>query len=118
MLKVTESEYPDVVYMEVDGRVTNQDVEKADAFMKEHYGENAEINVLAYFEKLDNIDAGAMLKGMFVDAKHWNQYEKIALVADKDWLQHSASLVDLLPGIDVRQYNKAEIDEAWSWLRE
>lgn len=55
---------------------------------------------------------------MFIDAKHWNQYNKIALVADDDWLKNSASVADILPGINVKQHNKSEIDEAWNWLAE
>lgn len=116
MLKMNESDYPNVVYMEVDGGVTKEDTEEADTFINEHYGESAEINALVYLKKLDGFEAGAVMKGMFIDAKHWNQYEKIALVADDDLLQKSVSLTDILPGINVNQYNKTEMDDAWSWL--
>lgn len=116
MLKITESEYPNVVYMEVGGGITKEDTEKAESFLKEHYGDNDEINALAYFKKLEDVDGDAVLKGMFIDAKHWNQYNKIALVADDDWLQKSASLADILPGINVKQFNKTEVDAAWNWL--
>lgn len=116
MLKITESDYAKVVYMEVDGGITKEDTEKAETFIKERYGDNDEINALAYFKKLEDVDAGAMLKGMFIDAKHWNQYNKIALVADDDWLQNTASLADILPGINLKQYSKTETDDAWSWL--
>lgn len=118
MLKINESDYPNVVYMEVDGGITKEDTENAESFIKEHYGDSAEINALAYFKKLEDVDADAMLQGMFIDAKHWNQYNKIALVADDDWLQNSASVADILPGIKVKQHNKSEIDEAWDWVAE
>ena len=116
MLKITGSEYPNVVYMEVDGGVTKEDTEKAESFIKEHYGESAEINAFAYFKKLEDVDVEAVLKGMYIDAKHWNQYNKIALVADDDWLQNIASLTDILPGINIKQYNRTEVDEVWGWL--
>lgn len=118
MLKINESDEPNVVYMEVDGGITKEDTEKAESFIEEHYGDKAEINALAYFKKLENIDAAAMMKGMFIDAKHWNQYNKIALVADDDWLKNSASIADILPGINVQQYDRSEIDAAWKWLAE
>ena len=116
MLRINESDYQNVVYMEVDGGITKEDMEKADAFLSEHYGDSDEINALVYLKKLDDVDAGAVMKGMFIDAKHWNQYAKIALVADEDLLKKNASLADILPGINVKQFNKPEIDEGWNWV--
>lgn len=44
MLTINKSDYTNMVYMEVDGGLTKEDTEKADAFLSEHYGDSAEIN--------------------------------------------------------------------------
>lgn len=116
MFKITESDYPSVIYLKIDGGVTKKDTDKAVDFINEHYGESAEINVLAHFKKIGNVDVGALIKGTFVDMWYWNQYGKIAFVTDDDRMKKIATLTDILPGIDVRQYNETEMDDAWSWL--
>jgi len=59
-----------------------------------------------------------LVKGTFVDMWYWNQYEKIAFVTDDERLKKAASVADYLPGLNVREYDKAEMDDAWSWLSE
>lgn len=118
MLKITESDYPNVIYMEVDGGVTKKDTDEAAEFISRHCGESSEINVLAYFKKIQNVEVGALVKGTFVDMWYWNQYEKIAFVTDDERLKKAASVADYLPGLNVREYDKAEMDDAWSWLSE
>lgn len=116
MLKISESDYPNVVYVEVDGGVIDKDAEKSEAFIKEHYGENAEINALVYIKKLEKVELAAMLKGIGVDVKHWNQFRKFAVVTDSNWLEKGAKSANFLPGIEVKQFNKTKIDEAWTWV--
>lgn len=46
MMKLEETEYPNVVYVEVDGKVTQEDAEKSEAFIKEHYGNEKKLNAM------------------------------------------------------------------------
>ncbi|CAM4322403.1 STAS/SEC14 domain-containing protein [Lacicoccus alkaliphilus] len=116
MLKLSESEYPNVVQIEVDGNVMDIDAEKSEAFIKEHYGDDAELNALIYIKKLEGVRPGGVLRGIPVDAKHWDQFNKFAVVADDDILKSLGSLTDMLPGISVESFDKTEIDDAWRWL--
>lgn len=118
MLKLSESEFPNVVHVEVDGNVMDIDAEKSEAFIKEHYGEDAELNALIYVKKLEGVTPGGALRGIPVDAQHWNQFNKFAVVADDGMLKKIGSFADMLPGISVKSFNKTEIDDAWRWIAE
>ncbi|WP_342389393.1 STAS/SEC14 domain-containing protein [Salinicoccus bachuensis] len=117
-MKLEESEYPNVVYVEVDGKVTEEDAEKSEAFIKKHYGNEKKLNALVYIKDMEGADIGAILKGSVIDVKHWEQYGKFALVANPAWIEGGSTVADLMPDIEVRHFDKAQIDKAWEWLQE
>lgn len=118
MMSLENTEYPNVVYVEVDGKVTQEDAEKSEAFIKEHYGDEEKLNAMVYLKRIEGGDVGAILKGSLVDVKHWGQYGRFALVANPAWIQGGAAVADVMPGIEVRQFDKAQIEEAWHWLQQ
>lgn len=118
MMKLEKSEYPNVVYVEVDGKVTEEDAEKSEAFIKEHYGNEKKLNALVYIKEMEGADIGAVLKGSVIDVEHWEQYGKFALIANPAWIEGGSTVADLMPGIEVRHFDKAQIDKAWKWLQE
>ncbi|WP_271396677.1 STAS/SEC14 domain-containing protein [Salinicoccus roseus] len=117
MMKLEETKYPNVVYIEVDGKVTEEDAEKSEAFIKEHYGNEKKLNAMVYIKDMEGTDLGGILKGSLIDIKHWEQYGKFALIANPAWIEGGAAVADVMPGIEVRQFDRAQIDEAWEWLQ-
>jgi len=50
--------------------------------------------------------------------KHFNDFEKIALVGDKDWEEWMAKLAKPFTKADVKFFKRPETEEAWKWLAE
>ena len=117
MMKIEDSRYPNIVYIEMDGELTQNDVENAEAFMDGKYGDDKRLSGLIYIKDVEGTDADAFLSGGAVDLKHWKQYEKFAFVSNQSWVDMGASVVDWLPGIEVQHFDKAEINKAWEWLQ-
>ncbi|WP_411842007.1 STAS/SEC14 domain-containing protein [Salinicoccus sp. HZC-1] len=117
MIKIRESEYSNVIHMEVDGKVTEEDAEKSETFMNEHYEENASINALVDVKNLGGTDLGGLLKGTLIDIKHWKQYGKFAVITDSAWIEGGADAANAAPGIEVKQFDRAQMDQAWEWLK-
>ncbi len=117
MMKIEDSRYPNIVYIEMDGELTQNDVENAEAFMDGKYGDDKRLSGLIYIKDVEGTDADAFLSGGAVDLKHWKQYEKFAFVSNQSWVDMGSSVVDWLPGIEVQHFDKAEINKAWEWLQ-
>lgn len=117
MIKSRESDYSNILYMEVDGKVTQEDAEKSDAFIKEHYAEGETVNALVDVKNLEGMDIGGLLKGMVVDIKHWDQYGKFAVITDSAWIEGGAQAADTAPGIEVKQFDRSQKEDAWEWLQ-
>lgn len=49
--------------------------------------------------------------------RHIGDFERLALVGDRDWQGFAARISDVLMGCDVRSFKAREWDDAWVWIR-
>lgn len=62
------------------------------------------------------LSAGAAWHDAKVGLGHYNRWEKVAVVSDKDWLRHSVDIFGyLIPG-EVKAFNADQEAEARSWV--
>ena len=60
--------------------------------------------------------AGAAWQDSKVGLGHYNRWEKVAVVSDKDWLRHSVDIFGyLIPG-EVKAFAPADEVEARTWV--
>jgi len=117
LIELQESGYRNILQMTVDGKMTEEDVDRTEAFIDEHYGDEETLNVLVDIKNLAGTDLLGIVKGMLMDIKHWKQYGKFAVVTDSVWVEGGSEVSDLAPGIEVEQYDRAQKDQAWEWLK-
>lgn len=117
MFEIIPSRDSSVIAVEVKGEATGADAKVVDQYAEEHYGQNEKFNVFAVIHELKGMTLEGLLKGMKTDAKRWNQFRKFAVVSDKNWIETSAKAAAVLPGIEVKVFEKNQTDEAWDWLK-
>lgn len=118
MINFLPSEDDSTVALEFDGKATKADAEKVDEFVKLKFGENKKFNIFAIMHDVDGSTLKGMAKGIKVDAKHWSQFRKFAVVSDKNWLQAAGDLGNFLPGVKAKHFEKSQKQEAWEWIKE
>jgi len=118
LIELRESEYTNIVQMTVDGKMTEEDVERIETFIDGHYGNEETLNAFVDIKNLGGTDLLGIVKGMLVDIKHWKQYGKFAVVTDSVWVEGGSTVSDLAPGIEVEQFDRAQKDQAWEWLKQ
>ncbi len=117
MITLRSTDYPNIIYMEVDGSVTKEDADKSEAFITENYGDKDNVSAIVDIKNIDGVTVAGVLKGIFLDARHWNQFQKFAVIAEEGWIKGGAKVVDFAPGIEVKVFERSQVDEAFSWLQ-
>lgn len=117
MLSIIPSQNPNTIAMELKGKVVKEDVLKADQEIQRRFKDDEKFNVFAIVHELDGATANALLKDAKVDLKRWSQYNKVAIVSEKNWLENLTGLTDILPGIEAKHFQIEEAEEAWEWLK-
>ena len=81
----------------------------------EKYGK---LRILFAMHDFHGWDAGALWEDMKFDAKHFNDFERIAIVGDRKWERGMAVFCKPFTTAYVRYFDESDIDEAREWLSE
>ena len=118
MIKLSQSEYANIVKIEVSDKITGKDAEKSESFIKAHYSGHQNINAFVDIKNIEGTNLSGIVKGLLLDIRHWGQFNKFAVTADKSWIANSAKTINLAPGIHVKHFNPGQTDQAFEWLSE
>ncbi|MGM0898418.1 MAG: STAS/SEC14 domain-containing protein [Bacillota bacterium] len=118
MLSFVTSKDEQTLAVEVEGKVTKEDLKKFDNVVFEKFRNDERFNVYAVIGDIDTPSAGAMFEELAVDAKRWSQYNKLAVVSEKDWLSTVSGAIDKLPGVEVKHFPIDQREQAWDWIKE
>ncbi len=67
-------------------------------------------------EDVTGYSPGAAWQDTKVGLGHYTQWEKVAVVSDKEWLRHSVDIFGyLIPG-EIKAFTPAEEAEARTWV--
>lgn len=115
MILLKPNELDSVIEIEVDGKITEHDIETFESIFKDKKENNERLNLLIQITNMQ----GYTMKGLVEDlkfAKHWNDFDKIAVVSDKKAIELGTKVSDYMPKIEVKHFNTDEKDSAKEWL--
>ncbi|MFP3324151.1 STAS/SEC14 domain-containing protein [Planococcus sp. SIMBA_160] len=118
MLSFVTSKDEQTLAIEVEGTVTKDDLKKFDNVVFEKFRNDQKFNVYAVIGDIDAPTAGAMFEELAVDAKRWTQYNKLAVISEKDWLDKASGAIDKLPGVQAEYFPMDQMEQAWDWIKE
>ncbi|PLS15967.1 STAS/SEC14 domain-containing protein [Bacillus sp. M6-12] len=116
MLTILQSRHAKTIALEFEGKATKEDAVNLDSHVKERFKDSEEFNILAIMHDVDGSTLKGMTNGIKFDAKRWKQFNKFAVISEKEWIGTLAELGKYLPGIESKHFRKDELEEAWEWI--
>ena len=117
MLQILPESQAHILGVKVTGKFTGQDyqeflVPRLKAMIQEH----GRVRVLLY---LDEDFQGFELEALRRDGlgRHQDDFQKIAVVGGSWWLSLEMKFLATLINGEVRNFARAELPEAWTWIR-
>ena len=84
----------------------------------ERYGDE-KVNLLLYFgPSFQRMTFGAALEDLQLGLKHFNHFNKIAIVSDLKWLNHSIHFFAPLMPANVKTFSNKSLEVAKTWITE
>lgn len=111
--------FPDhVVAVRADGQITKQDydnvlVPAVEKLLAQHP------KLRFYYEfapGFSGMDVGAMFADLKVGIGHLNQWERIAVVTDIDWIRHATQLFQFLLPAKTQAFGLSQAAAAKAWI--
>lgn len=117
MIQIIKNAPENVAAFEARGEVTKQDFETVFAHVQEKIDQEGELN---YLLKLDtdvsNFTAGAWLKDMLLGMKHLTNWNRCAIVSDKEAVHSVTYLADKFTIGEFKAFEQNDFKKALNWV--
>jgi len=119
MIEIEHAREADRVTIRVAGHLTGTDYDHALPELEQAI-ENAggRLDALIRLEDLAGIDFAALWRDLKFDLRHYNDFRRIAVVADSGPVAALSGLAGLVTGAEIRRFAPDEEDAARRWLRD
>lgn len=117
MLTFIPSQDSQTIAFEVEGTVTKEDLQELEREIGKRFSKEQPFNAYAVIGQVKMPTVNALIEEGKIDLKRWSQYNKLAVVSEKNWLGPIINLGDFLPGIEAKHFKAKEAEQAWDWIR-
>jgi hypothetical protein len=109
-----------VLEIVIDDEITKDDVEELEMKMEKLKKNTDKVNFLVQFADAEGYTVKGMIQDMKAFSKHSKDVEKIALFSNTDskWVEFSNKIDSLVPGLETKEFELGQREEALKWLQQ
>ena len=117
-IRIIETDKPDVLGFEINGRVSAADAEAVAGYFNEALDRKRPLRLLGRITKIDGAALGPLLGHKFLEMKigMLKRVERYAVVGGPIWLCAWIQALDPLVPLDLRHFPADKEADAWAWL--
>lgn len=117
-ITIIETDKPDVLGYEVDGRIGAADAEAVADYFNAALGRERPLRLLGRIKRIEGAELGALLGHKYLQIKvgMLDRVERYAIVGGPIWLCAWIQALDPLVSADLRHFPADKEAEAWDWL--
>lgn len=114
-----DSSTPEVMAMELDGYMTDDEMENISKEVLSRLESGGEFSALIKVTSFRGFDPGILTEGSFFKMKFgaMKDMKKYAIVTDEGWLKPLLGFAGSISGIEMKLFPLEEEQAAWSWVR-
>ena len=115
-IQLNEENGGKIIAVHVSGKLVKADYERWVPEFERLAGKHEKIRLLFDMVDFHGWDAGAAWEDFKLDVKHFDDFERIAMVGDEEWQQVMATIFKPFTKAMVRYFDRANAAEARNWL--
>ena len=118
MIELLETRSPKIIGFRCSGTLHDEDYQILEPRLESAIEKQGPVRLFAQFDDFHGWDLHAIWDELRIGVKHANDFEKIAMVGDKQWERWMAKFTGLFTGAKVRYFDVSEMDRAWYWIED
>ena len=103
-------------YIRATGRLTDEDYKELTPRLEGAIDQYGPLRLLVDMEGFLGWELHAAWDDFVFGIKHWNDFERIALIGDKRWEEISAKAMDKVMSGEIRFFDTVDRSEARTWI--
>lgn len=116
MITVLAEPAPDTLAIRMSGILKKEDYDVILPVLKDKIERHDKINLYVEMDQVDEVTSGALWSDIQFDVKHLNDFDRVAMVGDKDWLKWMSKFTDPFSQAEIRYFDQNEKDQAARWV--
>ncbi len=107
-----------VISLKMEGYLSTADIDQiVTAIEPKLDTTDGKVRILIEIESWTGMSPIAFLKDFWFSLRHWQQFEREAIVSDLQWLGKTARFFSrLVPGVEVQYFSRDQRDAAIAWV--
>jgi hypothetical protein len=119
MIEIIPTITDNVIGCKIDGKINREDIEKLANYIEEKLLNDKNLRIYVEVANLEGISLEAFFKDLKLGIRHFNDFDKKAVVTDKKWMKKVAVVADrIFPNIELRCFSFEEKEKALEWAEE
>lgn len=117
-IMIMETDRPDVIGFEIDGRISAVEADAAVDYFNAALEGDRPLRLLGKMKHLDGAELGAFFDRAFLKLKYdiLGRLDRYAIVGGPAWLRAWVTALDKLTKADIRHFKASDEPLAWQWL--
>ncbi len=117
MINLISTNQDNVVGFSIKDKVDTEDLDRVATVIEDLLKTHDKLKIYAEVESIERITIPAFIQDIKFSLKHFNDFEKEAIVSNTFWLEKLAKFSDrLFPSIEVKHFSFAQKDQALEWI--
>jgi hypothetical protein len=118
MITALQAPSGDALGFKISGKLHDEDYKTLVPMVDQAIAEHGKTRILAQFHDFQGWDAHALWDDIKFATTHCTKIGRVALVGEKQWEKHMATVCKPFTMAKIKYFDAAEIDAAWKWLAE
>jgi hypothetical protein len=106
-----------VLVVRASGKLTREDYERFLPEVERLIGRHGKIRVLFDMHDFHGWTAGALWQDLKFDVKHFQDFERVAMIGEKAWEHGMAMFCKPFTTAAVRYFDRSAADQADAWIQ-
>jgi hypothetical protein len=117
-IRIIETDKPDVLGFELDGRISAADAEAAADYFNKALDRKRPLRLLGRVRNIEGAELGALFGHKYLQMKvgMLERVERYAVVGGPVWLCAWIAALDPLVSVELRHFAADQESQAWAWL--
>ena len=116
MIDILPSPAGNLVKLRVSGQLTKQDYDRLVPVLETHINKYGKLKLYCEVENLQMPTLPAIWQDLKFDFKHYNDFTRVAMVGEPEWMAALTKLAAPVIPADIRVFERDEKDAAMLWL--
>lgn len=106
-----------IIGLDINGRIEAKDIQRVIPSLEKKLRQKERLRIYVEVHNWSGISLGAFIQNLKFSLQHYQDFEKKAIVSDRQWLESLAAISNtLFPSIEVKHFTLDEKDKALEWI--